>query len=94
MAGVYRSCFECLRRFISPQEIEATLHCIVSVQEAIDMGQSLHLPRLFSAEILGRLPSTGHGRIRRTMLTLIGMRPFVLHGESHRLIRCLCFLVR
>lgn len=66
------------------QEIEATLHCLVSIQEAMDMGQSLHLPRLFSPEILGRLPSTGHGRIRRTMLTLIGMYSFGLHDKSHR----------
>ncbi|KAF9456910.1 armadillo-type protein [Collybia nuda] len=54
------------------QDIEATLHCIVSIQEATDMEKSFHLLRLFSPETLGRLPSAGHNRIRRTMLTLIG----------------------
>ena len=31
-----------------------------------------HLERLFGPEISGQLPSTGHDRIRRTMLILIG----------------------
>ncbi|KNZ71941.1 Importin-13 [Termitomyces sp. J132] len=54
------------------QEIEATLHCITSIQEAIDMEKTPHLPRVFGPEILGRLPSTGTSRIRRTTLGLIG----------------------
>lgn len=54
------------------QEIEATLHCIMSIQEAMDLEKTLHLGRLFSPDILGRLPSTGHGRIRRTTLGVIG----------------------
>ncbi|KAF8064415.1 armadillo-type protein [Lyophyllum atratum] len=53
-------------------EIEATLHCITSIQEALDLEKTPHLPRIFSAEILGRLPSTGASRIRRTTLGLIG----------------------
>lgn len=54
------------------QEIEATLHCIMSVQEAMDLEKTPHLGRLFSPDILGRLPSAGHGRIRRTTLGVIG----------------------
>ncbi|KAG6875593.1 hypothetical protein C0992_003155, partial [Termitomyces sp. T32_za158] len=54
------------------QEIEATLHCITSIQEAIDMENTPHLPRVFGPEILGRLPSTSTSRIRRTTLGLIG----------------------
>ncbi|TFK33337.1 armadillo-type protein [Crucibulum laeve] len=54
------------------QDIEATLHCVMSVQEALDLEKTLHLPRLFGPEILGRLPTTGHGRIRRTTLGVIG----------------------
>ncbi|KJA24831.1 hypothetical protein HYPSUDRAFT_65152 [Hypholoma sublateritium FD-334 SS-4] len=54
------------------QEIEGTLHCITSIQEAIDMETAPELSRLFSAEILGRLPSTGRSRVRRTALSLIG----------------------
>ncbi|RDB17659.1 Importin-13 [Hypsizygus marmoreus] len=55
------------------EEIEATLHCIASIQEALDLENTPHLPRLFSPEILGRLPSTGHSRIRRTTIGLIGV---------------------
>lgn len=53
-------------------EIEATLHCIMSIQEALDLEKASHLSRLFSPEILGRLPSEGYNRIRRTTLYLIG----------------------
>src|ERR1700729_3660524 len=54
------------------QEIEATLHCIMSIQEAVPVDDSPHLTRLFSSEVLGLLPSFGHDRVRRTMLGLIG----------------------
>ena len=55
------------------QEIEATLHCIMSIQEALNLEKAPHLPRLFSPEIFGRLPSTGRTRVRRTALGVIGM---------------------
>ena len=35
---------------------------------------SEHLSRLFSQEILGKLPSSGYPRVRRTMLVLIGIQ--------------------
>ncbi|KAG6908732.1 hypothetical protein DXG01_003577 [Tephrocybe rancida] len=54
------------------QEIEATVHCITSIQEAIDMETTPHLPQVFGPDILGKLPSTGATRIRRTTLSLIG----------------------
>lgn len=55
------------------QDIEATLHSVMSIQEAIDLTESTpHLPRLFGREILGRLPQTGQPRVRRTMLGVIG----------------------
>ncbi|KAF9443602.1 ARM repeat-containing protein [Macrolepiota fuliginosa MF-IS2] len=55
------------------QEMEATLHCVMSIQEAIDLTEnSPHLPRLFGPEVLGRLPQTGQPRVRRTMLGVIG----------------------
>ncbi|KAG6828197.1 hypothetical protein H0H92_008816 [Tricholoma furcatifolium] len=54
------------------EEIEATLHCVTSIQEAIDMETTPYLPQVFGPEILGRLPSTGASRIRRTTLNLIG----------------------
>ncbi|KAL0571967.1 hypothetical protein V5O48_009993 [Marasmius crinis-equi] len=54
------------------EDVEATLHCILSIQEALDYDHAPHLPRLFSSEILGSLPTTGHIRVRRTTLSLLG----------------------
>ncbi|KAG7094032.1 hypothetical protein E1B28_007654 [Marasmius oreades] len=54
------------------EDVEATLHCILSIQEALDYEKTPHLPRLFSPEILGRLPTAGHIRVRRTTLSLLG----------------------
>jgi hypothetical protein len=44
----------------------------MSIQEAIEMENVAHLDRLFSPAILGRLPSTGRSRVRRTALGVIG----------------------
>ncbi|CAA7262307.1 unnamed protein product [Cyclocybe aegerita] len=65
------------------QEIEATLHCITSIQEAIDMENVPHINRLFSPEVLGRLPSTGRSRIRRTALGVIGAYSSWFATQSH-----------
>lgn len=55
------------------QDIEAILHCIMSIQEAIDLTDDIpHLSRLFGPDILGRLPQDGQPRVRRTMLGVIG----------------------
>ncbi|KZP33116.1 ARM repeat-containing protein [Athelia psychrophila] len=54
------------------EEIESTLHCVMSIQEAVPVDDSPHLTQLFSSEILGMLPNTGSDRIRRTTLGLIG----------------------
>jgi len=56
----------------SPQELEATLHCIMSIQEAVPLEANQHLLRLFSPDVLGQLPASGGHRIRRTVLGLIG----------------------
>jgi hypothetical protein len=65
----------------SPQELEATLHCIMSIQEAVPLEPNQHLSRLFSPEILGQLPVSGGHRIRRTVLGLIGTSP---SGKTYR----------
>ncbi|KAF8962197.1 armadillo-type protein [Flammula alnicola] len=65
------------------QDIEATLHCIMSIQEAIDMDSVQHLDRLFSPEILGRLPSTGRSRVRRTALGVIGTYSSWFATQTH-----------
>jgi hypothetical protein len=66
------------------QDIEATLHCVMSIQEAIDMDNVPHLDRLFSPQILGRLPSTGRARVRKTALGVIGKPlPLVTSNMSH-----------
>ncbi|KZT39584.1 hypothetical protein SISSUDRAFT_1061061 [Sistotremastrum suecicum HHB10207 ss-3] len=38
------------------ESVEATLHCISSVQESVPLTPNPHLERLFSSEVLGRLP--------------------------------------
>jgi hypothetical protein len=58
------------------------LHCIMSVQEAVDLEKSPQLRRLFSPQIFGRLPSTGRSRIRRTALGVVGLSSF-LNCVSH-----------
>ncbi|KAL0952434.1 hypothetical protein HGRIS_006706 [Hohenbuehelia grisea] len=54
------------------QEIEATLHCIMSIQEAIDLENTPSLARMFTEEVLTCLPTSGYDRVRKTMLSLIG----------------------
>jgi hypothetical protein len=44
----------------------------MSIQEAIPVEDNRHLARLFSSEILDRLPKAGHERVRRTILGVIG----------------------
>ncbi|KIK18577.1 hypothetical protein PISMIDRAFT_109109 [Pisolithus microcarpus 441] len=52
------------------EEIEATLHCIMSVQEALPLEDNPLVSQLFGSEVLGYLPRVGQDRIRRTMLAL------------------------
>jgi hypothetical protein len=47
----------------------------MSIQEAIDMETIPEMKRIFSPEVLGRLPSTGRSRVRRTALGVIGAFP-------------------
>ncbi|KAI0686931.1 ARM repeat-containing protein [Cytidiella melzeri] len=54
------------------EEIEGTLHCIMAVQEGVPLEDNPHLARLFGQEILGRLPTSGGTRVRRTAVLLIG----------------------
>ncbi|KAI6113429.1 armadillo-type protein [Pisolithus croceorrhizus] len=54
------------------EEIEATLHCIMSIQEALPLEDNPLVSQLFGSEILGHLPRVGQDRVRRTMLGLIG----------------------
>ena len=66
------------------QDVEATLHCVTSVQEAVDLEKAPQLARLFSQDILGRLPTTGHNRLRKTALSVIGTYStwFTTHSKS------------
>ena len=43
-----------------------------SVQEAVELAPNPHLERVFGPEVIGRLPRSGHDRVRRTALGLIG----------------------
>jgi hypothetical protein len=55
------------------QEIEAALHCTMLIQEAIPLEENPFLAQLFGSDVLGRFPTAGQDRIRRTMPALIGM---------------------
>lgn len=57
------------------EEIEASLHCLRAAQEAVPEDENTFLPRFFSPEILGRLPTTGDSRTRATTLALLGESP-------------------
>lgn len=45
----------------------------MAIQEAVPVDSSAHLSRLFSIETIGLLPRTGHDRVRRTTLGLLGL---------------------
>lgn len=45
----------------------------MSIQEAVPLEDNPFLAQLFGPDVLGRLPTAGQDRIRRTMLGLIGM---------------------
>lgn len=47
----------------------------MAIQEAVPVEPNTDLSRLFSAEILGRIPTNGPERVRRTALVLIGTIP-------------------
>ena len=54
------------------KEIEATLHCLMSIQEGSPVEDNADLKRIFSSETLGLFPKTGSSRVRRTTVVLIG----------------------
>jgi len=58
--------------WITLKEIEATLHCLMSIQEGSPVEDNVDLRRIFSSETLGMFPKTGSTRVRRTTVVLIG----------------------
>ncbi|KAF8591613.1 ARM repeat-containing protein [Ramaria rubella] len=54
------------------EDIEAALHCILCTQEAVPVEENPSLTQLCGNDILGKLPSSGTDRVRRTMIQLIG----------------------
>ncbi|KAH0833884.1 armadillo-type protein [Lanmaoa asiatica] len=71
------------------EEIEATLHCIMSVQEAVPLEDNQFIARLFGPNVLGCLPTTGQDRIRRTALSLT-VRP---HHRPPLLMNAISYIV-
>ncbi|KAF9430455.1 hypothetical protein BGZ94_006803 [Podila epigama] len=53
-------------------QLEATLYCIKALAEVVPHTENVQLPRFFSDQIFGRLPSTIVCRARETALTLVG----------------------
>ncbi|KAK0477030.1 armadillo-type protein [Armillaria novae-zelandiae] len=67
------------------EEIESTLHCLSSLQEALDYDKSPDLTRLFNPEVISRLPSAGRSRVRLTTLNLLGTYSSWFAHESPQL---------
>ncbi|KAF9337866.1 hypothetical protein BGZ91_009202 [Linnemannia elongata] len=52
--------------------LEATLYCLKALSEVVPHAESVQMPRFFSDQIFGRLPTNVVCRTRETALTLIG----------------------
>ncbi|KAK3845916.1 MAG: armadillo-type protein [Linnemannia gamsii] len=52
--------------------LEATLYCLKALSEVVPHTESVQMPRFFSDQIFGRLPTNVVCRTRETTLTLIG----------------------
>lgn len=57
--------------------MEATLHCILAVQEAVPLEDNPHLRRLLGPDVYGKLPTSGSDRVRRTAIVLLGKRDII-----------------
>ena len=79
------------------KSIEATLHCIMSIQEAVPVEDNQYLKMVFGPQVLNRLPRTGRDRVRRTTLALIGTshaQAMKVHVDScSRFRRSICDMV-
>ncbi|CAE6434915.1 unnamed protein product [Rhizoctonia solani] len=54
------------------EDVEATLHNIKAIQEALPVDPNPALATLFGPRVLGRLPRVGTHRVRRTALATVG----------------------
>ncbi|CAE6368411.1 unnamed protein product [Rhizoctonia solani] len=54
------------------ETVEATLHNIKAIQEALPVDPNPSLATLFGPRVLGRLPRVGTHRVRRTALATVG----------------------
>ncbi|CUA76173.1 Myb-binding protein 1A [Homo sapiens] [Rhizoctonia solani] len=54
------------------EDVEATLHNIKAIQEALPVDPNPSLATLFGPRVLGRLPRAGTHRVRRTALATVG----------------------
>ncbi|KAG8710072.1 hypothetical protein FRC11_004913, partial [Ceratobasidium sp. 423] len=54
------------------EDVEASLHNIKAIQEALPVDPNPSLATLFGPRVLGRLPRVGTHRIRRTALATVG----------------------
>ncbi|KLO16646.1 ARM repeat-containing protein [Schizopora paradoxa] len=78
------------------EDVEAILHCINSVQEAVELDENPYLETVFSADVLGKLPSTGSDRVRVTALNLIGSYAtwFTIHVDNRMLLNVVDYVVK
>ncbi|KAI7819541.1 armadillo-type protein [Gamsiella multidivaricata] len=64
-------------------QLEATLYCLKALSEVVPHSESVQMPRFFSDQIFGRLPTNVVCRTRETALSLIGSYAdwFKLHPQ-------------
>ncbi|KAG8982393.1 hypothetical protein FRB93_008149 [Tulasnella sp. JGI-2019a] len=64
------------------ENVEAVLHVVKAIQEAISLQPNEYLAAVFGSSILGRLPTEGKDRIRWTILNLIGAYATWFHAQE------------
>lgn len=90
-------CSLLLRPYIdsSSQPLEATLYIVYSIHEAVPADEAIYLPYLFSASILGALPSTPPARsLRSTTLRIVGAYSLWFSNQPAACLEAVQFVVK
>ncbi|KAF9513538.1 hypothetical protein BS47DRAFT_1393254 [Hydnum rufescens UP504] len=74
------------------EDVEASLYCVKSAQDAVPLQSNAYLSRLFGA--LERFPEAGNHLVRQTALSLIGeYATWFTSQDASILLRCISFVV-
>ncbi|CED84264.1 Nuclear transport receptor LGL2 (importin beta superfamily) [Phaffia rhodozyma] len=75
------------------EEIEVSLHCLRCVQETVPVEEDQHLPRIFSQDLIGKLPMEGDHRVRATAIALIGDYSSWFHSHPANVLTAVSYIV-